>query len=281
MVVTATTGAFTYTPDSNYNGSDSFVLWVSDDDGTTKVTGTYNVTVNAVNDAPTISPSAITTNEDQAASSTIVANDVDNDTLTYGLSSDASNGTVVVTATTGAFTYTPDSNYNGSDSFVLWVSDDDGTTKVTGTYNVTVNAVNDAPTISPSDITTNEDQAASSTIVANDVDNDTLTYGFASDASNGTVVVTATTGAFTYTPDSNYNGSDSFVLWVSDDDGTSKVTGTYNVTVNAANDAPQAQDVFGSGDEGGTITTILSATDVDSSDPTTFVFEQRARERGR
>ena len=42
-----------YTPNDNYNGSDSFVVQVSDGNGGTD-TITVNVTVTAINDAPVI-----------------------------------------------------------------------------------------------------------------------------------------------------------------------------------------------------------------------------------
>ena len=215
---------------------DEWTVTVTPTDTTADGVPSTSVAVTILNTGPTITGTDFTVAEETLYSDTINVFDADGDAPTYGVQSDASNGTLTITG--NIFSYTPDTDFVGSDTFSLWVSDNGGTNKSIANYNATVTNVNDAPTISPSAITTNEDQAASSTIVANDVDNDTLTYGLSSDASNGTVVVTVTTGAFTYTPDSNYNGSDSFVLWVSDDDGTTSMTGTYNVTVNAVNDAP-------------------------------------------
>ncbi|WP_299418059.1 Ig-like domain-containing protein, partial [uncultured Sulfitobacter sp.] len=75
---------------------------------------------------------------------TILASDVDGDTLAYAVGTDATNGSVVVDATTGAYTYTPNADFNGTDSFVVTVSDGAGG-QTTITVGVTVNPVNDAP----------------------------------------------------------------------------------------------------------------------------------------
>ena len=87
--------------------------------------------------------------EDSVISGQIQAVDVDGDSLTFTLATggDPLNGAVVVNAD-GSFTYTPDGNYNGPDSFDVDVSD--GTTVTTQTIDVTVLATNDAPEIAVS-----------------------------------------------------------------------------------------------------------------------------------
>ena len=49
----------------------------------------------------------------------------DGDTLAYALGTDPVNGTVTVNPN-GTWTYTPNTNFNGSDSFVVAVSDGQG-----------------------------------------------------------------------------------------------------------------------------------------------------------
>ena len=68
--------------------------------------------------------------------------------LTWSVSSAASNGTAIVSGSgtsPSTFTYQPDANFNGSDSFDVRVSD--GNLSDTITVNVTITAVNDSPVI--------------------------------------------------------------------------------------------------------------------------------------
>ena len=61
------------------------------------------------------------------------------------VTSGPSHGTVSVNPVTGEVTYTPEANYNGPDSFVYTVQDDDGATSNPATVSLTVSDVNDAP----------------------------------------------------------------------------------------------------------------------------------------
>ena len=69
--------------------------------------------------------------------------DPDGDTLTATVNTGPSSGTVTLNGD-GSFIYTPNANFNGSDSFTYDASDDNGGT-ATATVNLTVNAVNDPP----------------------------------------------------------------------------------------------------------------------------------------
>ena len=73
-----------------------------------------SITVTAVNDAPVAANGTLTTLEDTPATGTLVATDVDGDTLTYAIVTNGTKGTATITnVATGAFTYTPAANYNG------------------------------------------------------------------------------------------------------------------------------------------------------------------------
>ena len=70
------------------------------------------------------------------------------------------------------------------------------------------------------------------------------------------------TGAWIYTPNTNFNGSDSFTVTITDDDGNAE-SQDINVTVNAVNDpAIFGGDTTGTGDEDTTITGTLTASDI-------------------
>jgi len=254
--VTVSGGAVTYTPRANFNGTDSFVVTASDGKGGT-ATQTINVTVAAVNDAPTFAAAtlAATTNEDTAKAITLGATDVDGDTLTYTAGA-AANGTVTVSGSTA--TYTPKANFNGSDSFVVTVSDGKGGT-ATQTINVAVAAVNDAPVISAAatkTISVNEDGSATFVIDATDVETaaSSLVASIVTAPTNGTISVNAA-GENVYTPRANFNGTDSFVVGVSD--GTTRTTYTVNVNV-AAVDETVSIDVT----DDSTATTYSAAGDI-------------------
>ncbi|MFP3671180.1 cadherin-like domain-containing protein, partial [Priestia sp. SIMBA_032] len=77
------------------------------------------------------------------------------------------NGTVIVNPD-GTYTYTPNENYNGIDSFSVVVSDGQGGTAVS-TITITILPVNDLP-VGPVVVTlvTNEDTPVSSQITAFD-----------------------------------------------------------------------------------------------------------------
>ena len=224
--IDSATGAFNYTPKANYSGSDSFTVTVTDAAGLT-ASQTVKVVVSAENDKPVFAAAsqAVATDEDAAKAVTLAATDVDGDAIAYTAANGA-NGTVQVSGSTA--TYTPNANFNGTDSFVVTASDGNGGT-ATQTINVTVGGVNDKPVFAAASqaVATDEDAAKAVTLAATDVDGDAITYTAANGA-NGTVQVSGSTA--TYTPNANFNGTDSFVVTASDGNGGT-ATQTINVTV--------------------------------------------------
>ncbi|CAN7600288.1 Ig-like domain-containing protein [Variovorax paradoxus] len=215
-------------------GANAHALVVGANDGT--VTTNIPVTLNEqnINDAPKAPDDTKTTNEDTPVSGQIIGSDADGDTLTYVKGSDPAHGTVTVNAD-GTYTYVPGPNFNGTDSFTVTVSDGHGGT-TTSTVNVTVNPVNDLPTVPDYTQTTHEDTPVSGQVIGTDVDGDALTYVKGSDPAHGTVTVNAD-GTYTYVPGANFNGTDSFTVTVSDGHGGT-TTSTVTVTINPVNDAP-------------------------------------------
>ena len=237
LVLDAATGAYTYTPHADFNGADSFVVNVADPSGLT-TTQTIHVNVGAVNDAPVTDTAVpLSTTEDTAVSGHVVATDVEGDVLTYGLADVPTYGQVVLNPATGAYTYTPNANFNGSDSFKVVVADPSGATAVQ-TVTVGVAPVNDAPVSdAAASIVTNEDTAVKGQVVATDVDGDTLAYVVSQSPANGMVTIDSTTGAYTYKPNADFNGSDSFKVVVADPSGATSVQ-TITVGIASVNDAP-------------------------------------------
>ena len=212
--LTGTAPDLSYTPNANYNGSDSFTFKANDglDDSNE---ATVSISVTAVNDAPVIAgndPVQVTMSEDGSPTAfalSLSAADIDGDTLTWSVSQNAAHGSASVT--NGVVDYSPDANYFGNDSFEVEVSD--GTLSDTVTVNVVVESVNDAPVAEAQTLTTEEDTDLAITLTATDIEGDTLSYAVVTQPGNGSLsAIDQTTGKVTYTPNANYNGDDSFTL---------------------------------------------------------------------
>lgn len=167
----------------------------------------------------------------------------------------------------GTFDYVPEENFNGEDDFTYVVTTGDGLTEG-GTVTVEVIPVNDPPEAADRQASVIEDGNVSGFVTGTDIDGDVLSYSIETAAQNGSVVLLAT-GAYSYTPNPDFSGTDSFVVRVSDPEGASALS-EVSVTVAGVNDAP----VIAAGgnrsanltDASGTVvaTGVLSASDVDA-----------------
>ena len=204
-------------------------------------TATINIT--AVNDAPVAVDDVYAGLVDtQLAGSTVLVNDTDADTahgsLTAAKVAGPSHGTLTFNST-GTFTYTPDSGFTGSDYFTYKTNDGALDSNVA---TVTIN-VGSSPVSAVTDsYSTDEDAAlvvAVPGVLGNDSDSNSggnpLTATVGTGPAHGSLTLNLD-GSFTYTPNADFNGSDSFTYVA--DDGTYQGTGTVNITVNAVNDAP-------------------------------------------
>ncbi|MDP1834405.1 MAG: Ig-like domain-containing protein, partial [Chlamydiales bacterium] len=236
VVVLNPDGTFTYTPNLNYYGPDSFSYILSD--GNLTSTATANLDITPVNDAPLAVSDNFSGTEDNQISDNVLGNDsdVENDSLTVTLDTGPVNGVVVLNPD-GTFTYTPNSNYFGPDSFSYTLSD--GSLTSTATVNLDITPANDAPTAVNDAFSGPEDSAISGNVLTNDSDLDsaTLTTTLNTGPLHGSVIVNLD-GSFTYNPDLNYVGSDTFSYDLSD--GGLIATATVNLTVTSVNDAPVA-----------------------------------------
>ncbi|MDP9880196.1 VCBS repeat-containing protein [Variovorax boronicumulans] len=281
-------GTYTYTPNPDFHGTDSFTVTVSDGHGGT-TTSTVTVTVSPVNDAPVFVDGGGTPvnttdgyvfgyDENRPAGTvlgTVRATDVDSATVTYSILSGNEQGYFAIDPVTGAISLTAAgaaafvNDYEAaSNAHSLTVGANDGT--ITTVIPVTLNEqnINDAPTAPGDTKTTNEDTPVSGQIVGSDADGDTLTYTKGSDPAHGTVTVNAD-GTYTYTPGTNFNGTDSFTVTVSDGHGGT-TTSTVNVTVVPVNDAPTAPDYTKTTNEDTPVSGQVVGSDVEG-DTLTYV----------
>ncbi|HLF98037.1 MAG TPA: Ig-like domain-containing protein, partial [Methylococcaceae bacterium] len=249
-------GTYTYTPDANYNGEDSIVYQVNDGQLDSNL-ATVRFTVTPVNDAPTAGDQNLATDEDTALIGNLLATaaDIDSAVLTASIVAAPSHGRLAVDAD-GSFVYTPDADYNGTDHFSYRVKDGDPSTSsgqgldsAVATVAVTIRPVNDAPVLHDLALSTAEDTPLSLDLLAQgfDVDGDALTVVILEAPLYGQLVQTAD-GAWVYTPNPDFNGSDRFTYRVSDGQLDSNPA-TVQLTVTPVNDAPVAYDSSATGIE--------------------------------
>ncbi|MDA9107634.1 tandem-95 repeat protein, partial [Flavobacteriaceae bacterium] len=174
LPLTTSSADVVYTSTSDTATSDSFTFKVNDgtDDSTA---ATVSLAITGVNDVPVAVANTITVVEDASITNTNVIandNDVDGDTLSLTAATTAGSGTVAVNADGLSVDYTPAANFNGTEVITYTVSD--GTlTDETGTFTITVTAVNDAPVAVANTLSVAEDAALTSTdVIANDTDVD-------------------------------------------------------------------------------------------------------------
>ncbi|PHI18042.1 hypothetical protein CEQ90_19995, partial [Lewinellaceae bacterium SD302] len=263
-----------YTPQLDYNGGDTLLKITCDQTGNCDtVVIIYEVT--PVNDAPDAMDDAPMVDEDDTLTDNVVDNDTDvdgPDTL-ITLVTDVTNGTLTLNPD-GSYTYVPDADYNGPDSFAYSYCDG-GTPELcdTATVNITVTPVNDAPDAMDDAPMVDEDDTLTDNVVDNDTDvdgPDTL-ITLVTDVTNGTLTLNPD-GSYTYVPDTDYNGPDSFVYSYCDG-GTPELcdTATVNITVTPVNDAPIAIDDESMVAENGTLTDNVVINDSDIDGPDTLI----------
>ena len=252
----------TYTPNANFNGSDSFTYTVSDGNGGTS-TAMVVVPVNPVNDAPVAIEDSGTTNEDVAIMLDILFNDsdMDGDSLTVESVTQPNNGTVVIN-TDNTVTYTPDANMHGLDSFIYTVADGHGGFD-TAVVTIQAVSVNDNPIANDDTAGTPEDTAAILEVLGNDsdVDGDLLSISMVTTPTHGALAINPD-NSITYTPSPNYNGLDTFAYTIEDGNGGSD-TAQVTVIVSPVNDPPTALDDTASLDEDTSAVVEVLANDGD------------------
>ncbi|MFA0653789.1 tandem-95 repeat protein, partial [Vibrio sp. 10N.222.49.C12] len=254
-------GTFSFAPNANFDGDVSLDVVVTDEEGATVATNA-SIDVLPVNDAPVSGDLAYSVDEDGSITLSqeqllAQASDVDGDDLT------AANLTVggdaAVTANDdGSFTITPDANFNGDIDLNFDITDGDATLQATA--DLTVNPVNDLPTVGEPQFVTQEDTSFTFTEEqllqnAGDIDGDNLSVeNVASDS--GTLVDNGD-GTYTFAPNENFDGNVNVTFDVND--GTATVPAEATIDVQSVVDMPElsiasdlviASDNFESGSNG-------------------------------
>lgn len=260
VATVTSSGAFTYMPMANFNGTDNFAFKVNDGKADSAV-ATVSLTITPVNDSPAAVAVSLAVTEDTPASGQLSGADPDGDSLSYSIVTNGSKGMATITnAATGTFTYAPANNENGQDSITYRVND--GKLTAEAKVVVAITPVNDAPLAANDALATEEDTLVSGQLSGFDPDGDRLIYSVVTNGSKGTVsIVDTAIGLFTYTPSANAHGQDIFVYKVSD--GVLTADATVVVTIAPVNDAPLAANASLSVIEDAASSGQLSASDPD------------------
>lgn len=262
-------GTFVYTPNANFNGTDSFTYFARDTlhNETGTVAGTVTITVASVADVPIAQSASLTTNEDIALNGTLGGFDPDGNPVTFLAGNTTTTHGTVTIGSNGAFTYTPTANFNGTDFFTFKVNDGTSTSPE-ATVLITVTPVNDAPTANSATITVNEDSSLSGSLTGTDPESSNLTFSVGTvTPTHGTVMINPN-GTFTYTPNANFTGTDLFTFKVNDGTANSAEASVL-VSVTAVNDLPSANAYSFTTTSGTAFNGVLTGTDPEGS-PLTY-----------
>ena len=262
-----------YTPDPNFQGSDSFTFSVDDGIVASRLatvsisvsTGTVSITVNSINDAPSFTIGQTQTILEDAGAQTVTGwataispgpDDEAGQSLIFLVSND-NNALFAVqpaVAANGTLTYTPTPDANGAASVSVQLRDNGGTdnggvdTSAPQSFTITVDAVNDAPSFTVGlDQIVNEDSGPQSvtgwaTNISAGADNQAqgLTFNLGTNVLFSVQPAVSSTGNLTYTPAPDANGSATITVELQDNGTGSPKSApqSFTITVDAVNDAP-------------------------------------------
>jgi VCBS repeat-containing protein len=243
-------GSFTYDPDPDYYGTDSFTYKAYDGQYYSSA-AIVTIDVTGVNDPPTAVDDSYTTTENtqlNVAAPGVLENDEDIDgpsALTSVLVDDVTHGTLTLNSD-GSFTYDPDPDYIGSDSFTYQAYDGEDYSNI-ATVSISILEANDPPIAEDDSYATSEDTQLNIDapgVLENDHDPDggpnPLTAVLVDDVTHGTLTLNSD-GSFTYDPDPDYYGTDSFTYQAYDGEDYSNLA-TVTIDVASVNDPPVAVD---------------------------------------
>ena len=246
----AVDGSFSYMPDENFFGTDSFRYEVKDDKGLAAI-GTVILTVINVNDNPV----AFDDNARTGSNTQVIVDVLDNDSDIDGNILNVDSATVpanqgsVIVDSDETLTFIPTNNFEGLAEIDYTISDGEGGSASAKVF-IAVNLLNLAPTAFDDNYTATEDRVLNVNgnnqprLLANDSDpdGDALSVGVQplTDVSHGALSLSSN-GTFNYRPDDDFFGEDFFVYQIRDNlGGVASATATLNIT--SVNDAPQALD---------------------------------------
>ncbi|MCA9193324.1 MAG: tandem-95 repeat protein [Planctomycetales bacterium] len=245
----ASDGSFSFIPESNFNGTDAFTYQAYDGSELSSLV-VVQLNIAPTNDAPVAQADSYETSEDVPliiGPSGVLVNDsdVDGDNITAQLISEPEHGSVTLESD-GSFAYTPDANFNGIDTF-SYVASDGQAESTAVAVEINVLPINDAPVAANDKFTIAQRGqlvVEAPGVLGNDsdVDGDALTAVLVEGPAHGQLELQPD-GSFTYTPATDFYGTDAFTYVAHDGTNSSDVS-VVELEVVAQNSAPIAMDDF-------------------------------------
>ena len=254
----------TYTPDTDYFGDDDLSYTLSQGDKTSSAD--VNITINSINDAPSIDiASTLTASENQTAITTISISDVDEDELTLTLGGTDASSLNLSAENVLSFKEAPD--YETKDSYSINLSLTDGTETTDKDISILVTDINDVAPVFTSSASFNapENQLAIGTVTANDEEDDDLSFSISSEE-----LVITSEGVLTFVSAPDFEAKSSYTTTITVSDGINEATQDISVNVTNVNDvAPvfTSSATFSAAENQTAINTV-TATDADGDDVT-------------
>lgn len=230
-----TNGSFTYIPQPNFFGTDSFRYHVNDGIADSNI-ALVTLTVIPVEDSPVAADDSYSTNEDVVLAINapgVLSNDsdVDGDALIAILAAAPVNGTLTLN-NDGSFIYVPAGNFSGIDSFTYFANDGTMNTNP-ATVTIHVTSVNDLPVAGDDFVTVQQDSQDNAIDVLNndyDPEGEAIRIENVTQSPHGSIAISVDGLQLSYTPEPGFQGLDTFTYSVVDESGGSS-TATVTVTV--------------------------------------------------
>lgn len=237
-VVHAPDGSFVYTPSTGFSGSASFTYTATD---SLAHTAPQTVTIRVVAETPTAVDDAYTLDEDTTlVAASVLANDVapEGSVLSATTVTDPAHGSLSL-APDGTFTYTPEPDFEGVDSFT-YAASDGVSASAPVTVTLTIAPVEDFLPVAVDDAYTTEqdmdinNRVLGLSVLDNDVTDVAATAVLVTGAAHGRAFMHPD-GMFQYTPDAGFHGTDSFTYLART--GSDSTVATVTLTVRPADRA--------------------------------------------
>jgi hypothetical protein len=221
----------TYDPDADYNGTDTFSYTITQGDKT--LSADVTVTIEAVNDAPSIDiASTVQVAENQTAVTTVSVSDVDQDELALTLGgTDADSFNL---SDDNVLTFKEEPDYETKTSYSITLSLTDGIETATKDITINITNVNDvAPVFTSGDtFSAAENQTAIGTVTATDAEGDGIAYSI----SGSEIVVNASSGILTFVSAPDYETKTTYTATVTASDGVNSTTQDITINITNVND---------------------------------------------
>ncbi|WP_446376697.1 Ig-like domain-containing protein [Coleofasciculus sp. D1-CHI-01] len=298
FTIDANTGELSFNNAPNFespldaDGNNSYDVEITADDGNGgNDIQILTITVNNINESPTITSNAtLNLDENTTLVTTVAATDPDGDIPTFSITGGTDSSLFTIDANTGELSFNNAPNFespidtDGNNSYDVEITADDGNGgSDSQTLTITVNDINESPLANNDNFSTDEATAfTTANVLDNDNDpdsSDTISISTLDTTTTLGLVINNDDGTFHYNPNGQFEflavgetAIDNFSYTIDDGNGNTD-TATVNITINGVNDSPTANDDNFTINENSAFTTasfLDNDSDIDSNDTLTF-----------